>query len=73
MTRENIKNKIDIMPDRAFDVFVSMFTAFFEYVNDDDHFYSEKNMAHISKSIAEYETGEPLVTKTMEELEAYEN
>jgi predicted P-loop ATPase len=36
MTREVVKNEIDQMPDRAFDAFVSMFSAFFAYVIVDE-------------------------------------
>jgi hypothetical protein len=36
MTREAIKNEIDIMPDGAFDAFASMFSAFIGYVNSDN-------------------------------------
>ncbi|MDR0903844.1 MAG: hypothetical protein LBM59_04360 [Ruminococcus sp.] len=76
MTREIMKTKIDLMPDKAFEVISAAFDPLFSYLiadDNDDHFYSDANMAYIAKSIAEYENGEPLIVKTMEELEAYED
>ncbi|MDR0987271.1 MAG: hypothetical protein LBL98_06245 [Ruminococcus sp.] len=76
MTREIMKTKIDLMPDKAFEVLSAVFSPFFSYLiaeDNDDHFYSDANIAHIAKSIADYDNGEPLIVKTMEELEAYED
>jgi len=44
----------------------------FEITDESDPFYSESNMAHLAKSLAEFEAGR-VVEKTMEELEAMEN
>jgi chromatin segregation and condensation protein Rec8/ScpA/Scc1 (kleisin family) len=42
LTRENIKDSIDLIPDRDLDAFVSVFNAFLTRVKTEKHFISQE-------------------------------
>ncbi|MCL1887311.1 MAG: type II toxin-antitoxin system RelB/DinJ family antitoxin [Kiritimatiellaeota bacterium] len=45
----------------------------FEIAQSDDPFYRGANWRHVMKGIRAFESGEPGITKTMDELEAMAN